>query len=309
MTVDGAIPRGSVVVTGASSGIGEACALRLARMGYTLFAGVRKDADGEALAAKAPEGRIVPVHIDVTDAGSIAAAAQTVARRTGETGVAGLVNNAGISVAGPLEILDIADLRRQLDVNVIGQVAVTQAFMPHIRKARGRIVNMGSVSGKMAVPFLGPYAASKFALEAITDSLRQELRPWGIRVSIVEPGAVATPIWDKGQEYADEVERRLSPGGVAMYRKQIDALRALAKDAAGRGIPADQVARAVAHAIASKRPKTRYVVGRDARLQASLAGLLPDQLMDGLIASQAKLPSRLPDPEAEPAPVATEERE
>lgn len=280
---------GSVVVTGASTGIGRACALRLDRMGWRVFAGVRRPADGEALRAKA-SARLLPVELDVTDEASIARAAGLVAESAGDAGLAGLVNNAGISVAGPLEFLPIEELRRQLEVNVTGQVAVTQAFLPLIRKGNGRIVFMGSISGRLATPFLGPYAASKFALEAIADALRVELRPWGIRVSIVEPGSIATPIWEKGQDAADELEQQLSPRGHELYDPAIAAVRQAARDAAARGVPPGRVAKAVAHALTARRAKTRYLVGNDARLQLTMASLLPDRARDSLVSRVMKLP-------------------
>lgn len=280
---------GSVVVTGASTGIGRACALRLDRMGWRVFAGVRRPADGEALRAKA-SARLLPVELDVTDEASIARAAGRVAADTGDAGLGGLVNNAGISVAGPLEFLPLEELRRQLEVNVTGQVAVTQAFLPLIRKGNGRIVFMGSISGRLATPFLGPYAASKFALEAIADALRVELRPWGIRVSIVEPGSIATPIWEKGQDAADELEQQLSPRGHELYDPAIAAVRQAARDASARGVPPGRVAKAVAHALTARRAKTRYLVGNDARLQLTMASLLPDRARDSLVSRVMKLP-------------------
>src|SRR5258708_33287478 len=182
----------SVVATGASTGIGEACALRLDRRGFHVFAGVRREVDGGALKQKA-SGRLTPILLDVTDASSIKSAAAAVAASLDEEGLSGLVNNAGIAIAGPLEFLPIDELRRQFEVNVIGQIAVTQAFLPLLRKGHGRIVNMGSISGRLAFPLLGPYAASKFALRALTTALRMELRPWGIPVSIIEPSGIATP--------------------------------------------------------------------------------------------------------------------
>jgi NAD(P)-dependent dehydrogenase (short-subunit alcohol dehydrogenase family) len=293
MTNASSAPRGAVLITGASTGIGEACAMRLDQMGFEVFAGVRKDSDAERLRAKASP-RLTPVRIDVTDAATIAAAHATVAAAVGARGLAGVVNNAGIAVAGPLEFLPLDDLRHQLEVNVTGQVAITQAFLAFVRQGRGRIVNIGSVSGRLSTPFVGPYSASKFAMEAITDALRIELRPWGIHVAIVEPGSIATPIWDKSEETADKVERELPPEGRRLYGAVIPALRAFAADAAKRGIPPDAVAKAVAHALTAKRPRTRYLVGTDARIQALLARLVPDRVRDGLIERQLKLPRTAP---------------
>ena len=281
----------AVVVTGASSGIGEACALRMDRLGWRVFAGVRKEADGERLKQQASD-RVAPITLDVTDEGQIAAAADTVGAAVGDAGLAGLVNNAGIGVGGPLEFLTPEDLRRQLEVNVIGQIAVTQKFLPLIRKGHGRIVNMGSIGGRIATPLLGPYNASKFAMEALTDSLRQELRPWGIHVSIVEPGSIATRIWDKAQANADEVEKNLPEEALLLYGKTIAAIREAARKFEQAGIPPDEVAKVVEHALTARRPKTRYVVGRDAQIQRVLAKVMPDRMRDGLLARYLGLPSK-----------------
>lgn len=279
----------AVVITGASTGIGEACALRLDRHGWRVFAGVRKEADGERLKQQASD-RLAPITIDVTDQATIKSAADVVAGELGEVGLAGLVNNAGITVPGPIEFLPIEELRRQLEVNTIGQIAVTQAFLALIRKGHGRIVNMGSIGGRMATPFIGAYCASKFAMEALTDSLRQELRPWNIGVSIVEPGSIATPIWEKGRAAADELEDQLPQAARELYGDAIDAMRRAVDKRAAAGIPPGEVAKAVEHALTAKRPKTRYLVGMDARLPAVLAKVVPDRTRDGLIARNLGLP-------------------
>lgn len=270
---------GGVVITGASTGIGEACTLRLDRLGFRVFAGVRRPADGERLRA-ATSDRLMPVYLDVTDSESIRSAAEQVARILGTDPLAGLVNNAGIAVAAPVEFLPLDALRRQLEVNVIGQVAVTQAFLPLLRQARGRIVNMSSVSGRIASPFLGAYSASKFALEALTDALRLELRPWGIRVSLVEPGVIQTPIWNKSLAAAETLQAGLPPAAHELYGLAVEALRAGVSEL--KGLPPERVADAVVHALAARRPKARYVVGRDARLGAALSHL-PTRLRDSLV--------------------------
>jgi NAD(P)-dependent dehydrogenase (short-subunit alcohol dehydrogenase family) len=281
--------RGAVVVTGASTGIGRACALRLDSMGFRVFAGVRRPEDGDALRAAASD-RLSPLRIDVTDAASIAEARKNVDAQMGEAGrLRGLVNNAGIGVGGPLEFIALDELRRQLEVNVIGQVAVTQEFLPMLRAAKGRIVYIGSIAGRMASPFIGPYSASKFALEAVTDAFRFELAPWDINVAVVEPGSIATPIWDKGRTMADDIERDLGDDGRRLYGHAIAAIRTFLDDAEKRAIPADRVADAVVHALTAKRPKTRYLVGTDARLQAMLATVAPDRIVDRVIARQLKV--------------------
>ena len=276
-------------MTGASTGIGRATALRLDRLGFQVFAGVRKEADGQSLKAEAT-GRLSPLMLDVTDESSIASAANAVSKVVGERGLAGLVNNAGITVPGPIEFLPIEDVRRQIDVNVIGQIAVTQAFLLMIRQGRGRIVNIGSIGGRMATPFLGAYAASKFAMEAITDSLRMELRPWKIPVSIIEPGSIYTPLWQRGQTAADELQEKMPEDAGVLYGEAMDAMRKAADKFASRAIPPEAVAKVVVKALRSKRPKTRYLVGTDARIQAALVKVIPDGLRDALVTSQLGLP-------------------
>ncbi len=278
-----------IVITGASTGIGRACAVYLDALGYAVYAGVRRDADGDALRAAASP-RLTPLRIDVTDADSIAAARAVVEAAAAGRGIKGLVNNAGVAVGGPMEFVPLADLRRQLEINTIGQVAVTQAFLPLLRQARGRIVMMGSIAGRMATPFVGPYSASKFALEAITDAFRVELKPWGINIAIVEPGAIATPIWEKGKETTQRVSAELSAEGHALYDGAIAALEAITEDFAKRAVPAERVAKAVAHALLSKRPKTRYLVGNDAHVQAVVATIVPDRIADRLVSRLLKLP-------------------
>jgi NAD(P)-dependent dehydrogenase (short-subunit alcohol dehydrogenase family) len=264
---------GRVLVTGASSGIGEACALRLARSGWDVLAGVRADADAERL--RGSTGGLEPVTLDVTEPASIAAAVD----QLGEGPLEGLVNNAGIAVSMPLEFLPLEELRRQLEVNLVGQVAVTQAFLPHLRSGRGRIVNVGSIAGRSSLPFLGAYAASKHGLEAVTDALRIELNPFGIEVVIVEPGTISTPIWRKGAERFQRLAAELPPDVATLYGERLAAFREAATAAARRAEPADEVAKVVERALSAERPKTRYLVGRDARRRAAVERL-PDRLRD-----------------------------
>ena len=288
MATNGLERKGAVVVTGASTGIGRACALRLDRLGFQVFAGVRKEADGKALKKKA-RGSLMTVRLDVTDDAAITAAAELVGNAVGEEGLLGLVNNAGIVKPGPLEFLPLGDLRAQLDVNVIGQIAVTQAFLPLLRKGSGRIVNIGSIGGRMATPFQGAYNASKFAMEALTDSLRLELKPWGIHVSIVEPGNIDTPIWQKGLGQADVLLEKMPAHGRELYDPAVDAARQAAEKSAKAAIPPSAVAKAVVHALTAEKPKTRYVVGTDARIQAVVARLVPDGMKDWLVSREMGL--------------------
>jgi NAD(P)-dependent dehydrogenase (short-subunit alcohol dehydrogenase family) len=277
--------RGAVVITGASTGIGHASALHLSSLGFQVFAGVRRDEDAERLRA-AGNGSIEPLHIDVTDQRSIDAAAESVRAATGGS-IAGLVNNAGIAVPGPLEYLPMDEFRRQIEVNLTGQVAVTQAFLPMLRASRGRIVNIGSIGGRVALPLLGPYAASKHAMEGLTDSLRRELKPAGIQVSIVRPGPIATEIWERGNSTADELLERM-PGVEAHYGPAIAASRAWASERAGEAVPPSVVAGVVADALTADKPRTRYLVGPRAKLLVRLREVLPDRWFDYLIERLAR---------------------
>ena len=208
----------NIVITGASTGIGRATVLHLDRLGYRVFAGVRREADADALRNESSD-RLTPVFLDVTNIGSIEAAAKTVSAEVGERGLAGLVNNAGVSLGGPLEFVPLDELRRQLEVNTIGPIAVTQHFLPLVRQGRGRIVFVSSINGRISAPTHGPYSASKFALEALADALRMELTPSGIHVSVIEPGAIKASIWEKMGRYGDAVLARMPEGGKRLYGK------------------------------------------------------------------------------------------
>ena len=270
---------GTVVVTGASTGIGRATALHLDGLGYEVLAGVRRDQDGDALRAAGSE-RLKALTLDVTEPASIEQAAKTV----GQTPLAGLVNNAGIAIGGPLEYVQLDAVRRQFEVNVLGVLAVTQAFMPALRRGTGRVITVGSVGGRVSSPFVGPYSASKYAVEALTDALRQELRPWGMHVIVVEPGAVTTPIWGKGAEQVDDLAGSLDSEAQERYGPAMSSFGALMDKLDRRGIAPEKVARVVARALTAARPRTRYLVGPDARAQLALKTVLPDRVMDALTA-------------------------
>lgn len=272
----------AVVVTGASSGIGRSCALRLDAAGWCVFAGVRSAADGDALRAAASE-RLVPVQVDVTDADSVEQLASVVSAAVGADGLQGLVNNAGVATGGVLEAVDLGEFRRVLEVNVTGQLAVTQRLIPLLRRGRGRIVMMSSIAGRSATPIMGPYAASKHALEALTDTLRLELHPWGIHVSAVEPGVIATPIWAKALVTAEALLARYSMEMRKLYGPLIDAMIAGLGNIGGA--PVELVSDAVMHALQAPRPKTRYVVGSDARMRVWIERL-PDRLRDRVLLSR-----------------------
>jgi NAD(P)-dependent dehydrogenase (short-subunit alcohol dehydrogenase family) len=270
------MPSGVVLVTGASTGIGEATALHLRELGFDVVAGVRRDEDAERLGGQG----LRTVRLDVTDAAQVAATREAV----GDEALAGLVNNAGVAVAAPLEYLPLDQLRRQLEVNLIGQVAVIQAFLPALRRAGGRIVNVSSIGSRVAGPLLSPYTASKFALEGLSDSLRREVRPRGVDVILIEPGGVKTPIWGKGSELARELIARMPSEAERLYGRLIAGVqkqtRRIEQDT---GIPPRAVAEVIGTALTADRPRTRYLVGTDAKVQARMARLLPDRVMDRLI--------------------------
>jgi NAD(P)-dependent dehydrogenase (short-subunit alcohol dehydrogenase family) len=257
------------LVTGASTGIGRACALHLTTLGYEVLAGVRTTA--------APPGTQA-IRLDVTSDADIAAAAERVGDR-----LHALVNNAGIAVNGPVEVLPIAEWRRQLEVNLIGQVAVTRALLPALLNARGRIVNISSISGRLALPLVGPYTASKFAMEAVTDVLRREITAHGVQVVAVEPGAIVTPVWEKSRAQGEALVAGMSADAHRRYDELVDGLRRNVERVARDGLPPEAVAEVVGRALTARRPRTRYVVGRDAKVRAILARVLPDRAYDALI--------------------------
>jgi NAD(P)-dependent dehydrogenase (short-subunit alcohol dehydrogenase family) len=272
--------RGTVVVTGASTGIGEATAGLLSRRGFDVVAGVRS----EESAARALEAGLTPLRFDVTDEESVRVAAASVEERVGAQGLGGLVNNAGVAVSGPVEVIPLDEWRRQLEVNLIGQIAVTKALLPALLRGRGRIVMVSSIGGRIALPLFGPYAASKFGLEAVSDSLRREVSDLGVRVVVVEPGAIATPIWGKGIETGEAIAAQGDPAARARYARLIAKIRGLAEANARNGLPPAAVAQVIGDAMTADRPRTRYVVGRETKVRARLARVLPDRALDALLA-------------------------
>ncbi len=269
----------AVLITGASTGIGRAAALRLDAAGWRVFAGVRRKEDAEALREAGSE-RLAPLLLDVTEPEQVAAAAETVTAAEPD-GLAGLVNNAGVAIPGPLETIPIEEFRRQIEVNLIAQVAVTQAMLPAVRRARGRIVFISSIGGRIAFPFTGAYHAAKFGIEAVGDVFRQELRPWGIRVAIVEPGSIDTPIWERGERASDE---GADPRRESLYGQALEKYREVVRQTAERGISADKVAARIEHALSADRPRTRYLVGLDAKVQARVRPLVPTPIWDRIVA-------------------------
>ena len=275
-----------VVVTGASSGIGRATAMRLAAAGWHVFAGVRKSEDAPVADA------ITPLLFDVTNAEQIGAAVETVTEHVGSAGLNALVDNAGIGVAMPMELVPLESLRWQLEVNVVGQVAVTQAFLPMLRQARGRLVIIGSIGDRFTPPFGGPLASSKSAIATIADAFRQELAPWDIDVMLLEPASIRTDAIDKLQRDSKSAVAQFSSVGRELYGETYLGMVGAALKRERRGSPPDVVAKTVQTALTVRRPRARYLVGRDAQALANLVRFLPTSTLDALRRKVFKLPAR-----------------
>jgi NAD(P)-dependent dehydrogenase (short-subunit alcohol dehydrogenase family) len=274
---------GGVFVSGSSSGIGEACALGLDARGYDVFAGVRNEEDGKSLCQKASE-RLQPVIVDITDPEQIKTAFETVRQALGEKPLVGLINNAGISVGGPLEFVPTDRLRYIMEVNLIGHISVSQLFISLLRKSQGRIINVGSVSGIFASPMMGPYCASKYAMEAISDVMRRELKPWNIKVSLLEPGIISTKIWEKASMQAEHAIKEAPEELLHLYEPLIERIMKVAEESEKSAQSAEVVVKAVVHALTASRPKTRYRMGPKARFHKVMSWL-PDNIQDRMIAS------------------------
>ncbi|WP_127572476.1 SDR family oxidoreductase [Georgenia faecalis] len=265
----------TALVTGAGRGIGEAITLRLACAGWTVFAGVRDDASRERLVAA--DGTIKPIQLDITDDEQVNALPGELPDR-----LDALVNNAAIGVLGPVEAVPLVDLRRQLDVNVVGQVAVTQAVLPRLRTARGRIVFISSTGGRMAVPLEGAYCASKFAVEGLADALRAEVRPWGIGVSVVVPGPTDTGTWRGIHTMIDDMDQQMSPAHRDLYSRHTAGLRRVVRRLESQVIPPDAVARVVQRALEARHPRARYLAGANAHVMMAMKAVLPTRVGDAV---------------------------
>lgn len=280
----------AVLITGASTGIGHDCAVLLAEQGYFVYAGIRTRHEPFPHHVASC---IQAVVLDVTDQQSVNPVvmqieADQLAKKI--TGLAALVNNAGVVLGGPLEFLPLDDLREQFEINVFGVMRVTQAMLPLLRKnpEPARIVNISSIAGRSTLPFTGPYSASKHAIEALSDALRMELNPWGIGVSLIEPGSIATPIWNKSILAAEVRSEVLPEQAMGLYGDILKRFRIMASNIGAQGIPPRCVSRSILHAIQSPRPKTRYLVGWDACLR-TMANILPDRWIDQIILNRLGL--------------------
>lgn len=270
----------SVVVTGASTGIGAASARELARRGFHVIAGVRRDRDADALRADGIE----PVILDITEPDHIA----RLAARFEDDSLRALVNNAAVQFNAPVEALPLSEWRRQFEVNLFGHIAVTQALLPALLRNSGRVVNISSVGGRVAMPTYGPYAGTKFALEAVSDSLRRELAPLGVRVVVVEPGAIRTEMGDRVVATANRLAAAMSPEHRDRYGRLIQATNAHSAAHMPRGKPADDAARVIAKAVTAAKPRTRYTIGRDAAMITCLSRVLPDRMLDRILAASLR---------------------
>lgn len=269
-----------ILISGASTGIGKACAVHMARLGHSVWAGVRTQKNFDEVSKLNVQG-LKPIFLDVTDEKSVDECVRTITKKAGA--INGLVNNAGIAVGGPVEAVKLEDWRRQFDINVFGVISLTQACLPLLRESRGRVVNMSSISGRIASPFMGPYAASKFALEALSDSLRREMLPLGVSVSIVEPGAIATPIWEKARTEGLGKSAKYPAALNEVYGRRLDKFSQRVEQIARDAAPVSVVTKAVEHALTARTPRTRYPVGKGIKTSAVLSRVLPDQWMDRVL--------------------------
>jgi NAD(P)-dependent dehydrogenase (short-subunit alcohol dehydrogenase family) len=276
----------TALITGASRGIGRATAFRLAAADWTVFGGVRDEEAGESL-IQGSGGRITPVVLDITDGRQVADLDVALPAR-----LDAVVNNAGIVVGGPLEGLPIPEFRRQLEVNLIGQVAVTQAVLPRIRASHGRIVFVSSLGGWISSPMVGAYSASKFGLEAVADALRLELRPWRIPVVLVEPAQTSTDMWHHAMDQLDDTEAMLTPDHRRLYAKHLEGQRKGIPKSQRMATPADGAAAVIEHVLGAKKPRARYVVGTGPRIMGAVARITPTPVLDRVLATMGGVPRR-----------------
>lgn len=273
-----------ILISGASTGIGRASAIHLARKGHAVWAGVRTEKSFDDLKKLNVRG-LTPILLDVTNSKSILAAVSELKKKAGM--LHALINNAGVAVGGPIEGLSMDDWRRQFEINFFGLVELTKACLPMLRESKGRVINMSSLAGRIASPYLGPYSASKYALEAFSDSLRREVRKYGVRVSIVEPGPIATPIWEKSVTTATHLKSELSDEIMQLYGASLQKFFDNMQKAGATASPVSVVIKAVEHALTAREPRSRYPVGRGVGFMTKVSNVLPDAWMDRLLRSRA----------------------
>jgi NAD(P)-dependent dehydrogenase (short-subunit alcohol dehydrogenase family) len=276
----------AVLLTGASRGIGYSTATYLAAKGWDVFAGVRNNEDAARLKAESP--RITPVILDITNADHLAALEDLLPEQ-----LAAVVNNAAMVVRGPMEAIPPAELRRQLEVNVVGQLAVTQTALPRLRRSHGRVVFISSLNGRVSFPLLGAYCASKFALEAAADALRMELKSWDIPVVIIEPAQTKTDMWRAAQTSLDEISPATSEATRQLYKQHVQGLAKIIARSQKMAVPPTRVAELIEKALTARRPRARYIVGLGPRLQLAFVTKLPTAVRDRLLRAVSSQPSRL----------------
>ncbi len=276
----------AVLITGASTGIGLASAIELSKT-LKVFAGVRKTED-ERKIQDFKNPNLVPIRIDVADPASISSAVREIQNQLSGEPLWGLINNAGVAIGGPIETLPMQRFREQFEVNVFGLIATTQAFLPQIRKAEGRVVNISSISGLLATPFLGPYCGSKFAVEAISDALRRELMQYNVKVSIVEPGPIQTPIWQKSLGRKEEFLEGASEEALGVYGPMMESFEKAIVETEKSAVPVEKVVEKIVHAMTSERPKTRYLVGPSSRFVSVMKKWAPDRFLDKMMVLKIK---------------------
>lgn len=277
----------NLLISGCSTGIGRACALHFAKNGYHVYAGVRKASDAESLKLADDSGNLEPVMLDVTDETQLSELKADLSNKIGDVGLTGLINNAGIARGCPLEYVDPQDVRDMFNVNVMGPLLLTQMFLPLLRVAKGRVVTIGSIGGKLVTPMTGAYSISKFGLEAFNDALRQELAPHGIHVSIIEPGPIKTPLLQGADHQMQDVLDSLSEEGLERYGDIIEQIRVYYQNVQSQAVPPQAVADVVEHALESARPKARYLVTKEAKIGNFLHWALPDRVFDSLLSRMA----------------------
>ncbi|MFE4646409.1 SDR family NAD(P)-dependent oxidoreductase [Streptomyces sp. NPDC056730] len=271
-----------IVVTGASTGMGASAARGLARQGFHVLAGVRRDRDADAIRSAGIE----PVILDITKSDQVEALAVRIA--DDPRPLHALVNNAGVQVNAPVEALPMARWRQVFEVNLFGHIAVTQALLPALLRSKGRVINISSIGGKFAMATYGAYAGAKFALEAVSDSLRREVAPLGVRVIVVEPGGVRTEMAARGIATANDLAARMTPEQDDRYGGLVQANNALMASGTASGLTADAAARVITKAVTTRRPRTRYTAGRDAALIMRLGPMLPDRTVDRILAANLR---------------------
>ncbi len=266
-----------ILISGASTGIGRASAVHLARLGHSIWAGVRSQKSFDDIKKLNVKG-LKPIFLDVVDEKSIGDCISQIKKEAGI--LHGLVNNAGIVIGGPIEAVTMEEWRQQFEVNVFGQIRVTQLCLPLLRESKGRIVNTSSIAGRLASPFMGPYSASKFAFEAVSDSLRREVSRQGVFVSLIEPGPIATPIWEKSLNTAKKSVHKYSPEIQEIYGRSMAKFQERVSTAEKRSSPVSVVVKAIEHALLSRSPRIRYPVGRGIKLLSYVANTMPASLLD-----------------------------